>query len=127
MFLTSFSIYYRIMVGTIIVFIILRVQVNLQPYKDEQNNRIEILATLAGMVTLFCGILFVHNDDTVQNFNIVVGILLFMFNVSFILNWLYRFIISWNIKNKVFNKILSQYIHIFLRRMILMFFCSLFC
>ena len=95
------------MVGTIIVFIILRVQVNLQPYKDEQNNRIEILATMAGMVTLSCGILFVQKDETVQNFNIVVAIIMFLFNVSFILNWVYLFIVSWNIKNQTFNKILS--------------------
>ena len=106
-FLTSFSIYYRIMIGTIIVFIILRIQVNLQPYKDEQNNRIEILATLAGMITLSWGILFVQKDDKVENFNIVVAILVFMFNISFILNWVYLFIVSWNIKNQTFNKILN--------------------
>ena len=97
------------MIGTVIVLIILRIQIRLQPYKDEQNNGIEILSTLAGMITLFCGILFTDKDEEVEFFNIIVAILMFMFNTIFILHWTYLFMVSWNIKNQTFNKILSLY------------------
>ena len=97
------------MTGTIIVLIILRIQIYLHPYKDEQNNKIEIQGTLAGMFTLFCGIIFIEKEDTIKHFNIFMAILMFMFNLSFIMSWTYLFIVSWNIKNVTFNKILSLF------------------
>ena len=80
----------------------------LNPYKYEHNNRIEILGTLAGMITLFSGIIFVE-DETVELFTVYVAILIFMFNASFLLNWIYLFMLSWNIKNQTFNKITNLY------------------
>ena len=108
-FSTSLSKDSRIMTGTIIVLIILRIQIYLQPYKDEQNNKIEIQGTLAGMFTLFCGIIFIEKEDTIKHFNIFMAILMFMFNLSFIMSWTYLFIVSWNIKNVTFNKMLSLF------------------
>ena len=80
----------------------------LHPYKYEHNNKIEILGSLAGLITLFSGIIFVE-DETVELFPVYVTILIFMFNASFLLNWIYLFMISWNIKNQTFNKIINLY------------------
>ena len=108
-FSTSLSINYRIMLGTIIIFIILRIQIGIQPYKDAQNNRIEILSTIASMITLFWGILFIEADEDIEFFKIIISILMFMFNILFILHWTFLFMVSWNIKNQTFNKFLSVY------------------
>ena len=107
--MTSLSINYRILIGSTIVYIILRIQISLQPYKDEHYNRIEILGTLAGLGTLSCGLLFVHNDDTVENFNLLIVILMLFLNLSFIINWTFLFLLSWNIRNQTFNKFMGIY------------------
>ena len=50
-----------------------------------------------------------EKDKTVENFNIMVAVLMFMFNASFILNWTHLFMVSWNIKSQAFNRLLNLY------------------
>ena len=48
----TFSIAYKIMIATIILLITFRIQVYLNPYKNEEYNSIEISALLAGTITI---------------------------------------------------------------------------
>mmetsp|Transcript_17094 Transcript_17094/g.19717 ORF Transcript_17094/g.19717 Transcript_17094/m.19717 type:complete len:116 (+) Transcript_17094:64-411(+) len=52
-FLTSFSAHYRILFAIVVLVIILRVQEKLKPYKNEDNNRVEMLAIMAAITTLY--------------------------------------------------------------------------
>ena len=108
-FSTSLPISYRIMIATIIILIILRIQIRLHPYKDEKNNKIEILGTIAGMITLFWSILFIESDENIEFFKIFIAVIMFITNILFILHWTYLLIISWNIKNQTFKKFLNAY------------------
>ena len=47
---------YKILTALIILLALFRVQLYLKPYKLEENNKAEMLAILAGILTLFSGI-----------------------------------------------------------------------
>ena len=87
--------------------ILLRIQIHLKPYKLEQNNQIEILATIVGSITLFTSILFTEEIETIAWFNIIAVIILFSSNAYFLLQWSYLVLRSLKFKNKVLNKIVS--------------------
>ena len=87
--------------------ILLRIQIHLKPYKLEQNNQIEILATIVGSITLFTSILFTEEIETIAWFNIIAVIILFSSNVYFLLQWSYLVLRSLKFKNKVLSKIVS--------------------
>jgi hypothetical protein len=87
--------------------IILRIQIRLMPYKLEENNNLDILASTSGTMTLFIQILFATDENQRTGFNILTNIILFVFNFWFILLWSYYFMHSWKIKNEKFNKFLT--------------------
>jgi hypothetical protein len=62
----------------------------LSPYKNKENNELENKATIAAMVTLLWGILFVgDNDNQVKWFSTLSTFLLIFVNSSFLLNFLF--------------------------------------
>lgn len=52
-FLSSSSSFYQVMVSLTILIIVIRLQIYLEPYKLEQNNKIEIHGIIAGTLTLY--------------------------------------------------------------------------
>ena len=48
----------KMLVSIMILVLLTRLQLKLQPYVDTENNQIEILATNAGIITIFSGLLY---------------------------------------------------------------------
>ena len=85
--------------------IMLRIQMSIQPFKLQENNDIELLASYAGTMAIYCTMLYV-TPNSLAGFNVLVTILMFLFNCYFLTNWLYLFMQSWNLKNQNFQKLL---------------------
>lgn len=93
----------------VMMIIILRVQISIQPYKLKENNDLEVLSTTAGTLLLFCAILFVNEDIDVPGFTVIVSVILFIINFYFLILWSFYFMNSWNIKNRKFNIFLNLF------------------
>ena len=103
----TFSIVYKIMIATIILFITFRIQVYLNPYKKKEYNSIEILALLAGTIKISSGLIFSIDDEDQESFwDTVILIFVIIFNIAFMIRWTYLFIQSMSEKYKMFKKII---------------------
>ena len=71
--LSTLPLIYSAISAVMILIVLLRVQIRLQPYKQEVNNKLEMEAMITGTATLFWGVLFV--SDT-QNFAAITTIIL---------------------------------------------------
>jgi len=78
----------RILCAMVILVLTIRVQINLKPYKEEENNKIDILAISAGIITLSSGLIY-SQEDSVNGLNLMFLILAFIFNIFVILEWTY--------------------------------------
>ena len=98
--------FYSVMVAIILLVFLFRIQQNLHPYKLEENNQIEMLAIITGMITLFGAIVFINtvggtrvkNVEFLQIFSLIV---IFFINVYFVLRWFHLFLYSFSSKNSV--------------------------
>ena len=99
--LSTFSVYYTALVSVLFLFILTSIQIKIQPYEDKRYNKIEIRAITAGTMTLFCGVMFNQGDSQDKSPLLLpaIIILLIAINVSFIIEWLYLFIMSLNVRN----------------------------
>ena len=97
---------YRIMVAITILVLTFRIQIYLKPYKKEANNNIEILAILAGTLTLSLGLLYTNDNDQQAILNLILLMFTTMFNIVFIMKWSYLFIVSMSTKYSLFRRIL---------------------
>ena len=95
------SLEYRVLLGIILLLSISRIQLKMNPYKLEENNDIEVMSILAGMLILYCGIIFEQGQDyNYPIFNLIAMLILIVFNSVFLIRWLYYFLDSFNFKNK---------------------------
>jgi len=53
------------------------------------NNSLERVEVVAGAFTLFGGVLYINEDDSVSVFNVIVFFLILIYNFYFILLWSY--------------------------------------
>ena len=99
--LSIFSVYYTALVSVLFLFILTSLQIKIQPYEDKRYNKIEIRAITAGTMTLFCGVMFDQDgsQDKSPLLLLIILILLIAINLMFIIEWLYLFIRTLNIKN----------------------------
>ena len=104
LYLLYIQLFYRILSSTIILVISIRLQIDLQPYKKEENNKIELFAITVGSITLFSGVAFEDQsgESTLQN---LILAFVFFVNIIFILNWLYLFSKCMGEDYKIFNKV----------------------
>ena len=100
---------YRIMIGVIILLITFRIQVYLNPYKRNEYNDIEIIALLTGSLTILSGLIFTSDEDQNTILNGFTLIAVIVFNVTFILKWLYLLILCLSEQYVIF-----QYVILFL-------------
>ena len=101
--LITFDPAYRIMVSVIILLITFRVQVGLSPYKKSEYNDVEILAILAGTMTLLSGVVFSTDEDQNTVLNVLILITVIIFNITYICRWAYLLIVCLSEKYKVFR------------------------
>jgi hypothetical protein len=102
--LATFNPFYRAMVAIIILVGLFRVQQHLHPYKLEENNQIEMLAIITGMVTLFGALLFidaVEDEEDVEGIQLFALVAIIFVNIYFILRWFHVFLYSFSSKNVV--------------------------
>ena len=57
-FLSTYSLNYKVSSATVIMIVILRVQQRLEPYKWNQNNKLEFNEIITGTFTIFATIIF---------------------------------------------------------------------
>ena len=100
---------YRIMIGVIILLITFRIQVYLNPYKRNEYNDIEIIALLTGSLTILSGLIFTSDEDQNTILNGFTLIVVIIFNITFILKWLYLLILCLSEQYVIF-----QYVILFL-------------
>ena len=104
-FLSTFPLVYTAISAVLILIILIRVQMRLQPYKNELNNKLEIDAMVTGCATLFGGVLFVSDED---NFAIVITFILIaiiILNIKFLIHWCFCMSFTLAKKYKVFHSI----------------------
>ena len=90
---TSFSVFYKILLILIILVITIRIQIRLKPYKDQQNDEIEVLAISVGCFTLFSAIIFSYDEYSLGWFDSILFISIVVLNITFTLKWSYLFIV----------------------------------
>ena len=98
---------YSLMVAIIILVLTFRIQIFLKPYKNDKNNNAEILAILAGTLTISLGLLYTSGEDQQKFLNFILLLFTIMFNITFILRWSYLLIACMSDKYKFFKRILT--------------------
>ena len=73
-FMFTVSLNYKILSATTIMLIILRVQHDLEPYKDDTNNKLEFNEIITGAFTIYATLIF-QNDE--KN-NIKIDLMVFL-------------------------------------------------
>jgi hypothetical protein len=96
----------KILFSATLLYITIRLQIYLKPYRDEANNKIEILALTSGLVTLLSSIVFI-SEDSVALLDLCLLIMIVIINAKFILEWSYKMIL-WASKKSRFFKIVSH-------------------
>ena len=87
-FLSTYSLFYRVLSIFILLVVFYRVQIKLEPYKLPLNNVLERTEVIAGTFTLFGGVLYL-GEEAVVLFNVIVFFLIISLNFYFIIFWLY--------------------------------------
>ena len=94
---------YRIMLAVIILIATFRIQIHLSPYKNNEYNNIEILALLTGSLTILSGLIFTSDEDQNTILNGLTLIAVVMFNIIFIIKWLYFIVLCLSEHYKIFQ------------------------
>ena len=118
-FLSTESPIYQTLSSVIILVIIMRLQQFIKPYKYYINNDLELSAINAGVVTLLCGVIFSQTQTNYDIFNTIALVFLVLVNSVFILQWVFFFLLSLNIKNDKFKSLLSIYAFIIMKKQFL--------
>ena len=83
----------RILVSAAVLIFTIRLQKRLRPYKNEENNTVELYALVAGTITLMTGLVF-NSENGVALINMLFLIMLVCLNTKFILEWIYLLLLT---------------------------------
>ena len=116
--LSVYPVYYSALISIALLMVLIHIQIKIDPYEDERHNRIEIKAMTVGTITLFCGIIF--DQDSTENRHptmiLIALIFLIVVNMLFVIEWLYLFLKTLNIKNVKMQLILQILASLILER-----------
>ena len=73
-FMFTVSLNYKILSATTIMLIILRVQHDLEPYKDDTNNKLEFNKIITGAFTIYATLIFQNEEK-----NSKIKLMIFLF------------------------------------------------
>ena len=76
----------KVVLSSIMLIVTGRLQTYLRPYRNEEHNKVELYAIIAGVVTILSGLVFIQKDEVVL-LNICILIVILVLNVLFIFNW----------------------------------------
>ena len=104
--LSRAKVFYRITSAVTLLIIMFRVQESLKPYKFDENNKVEILGVIAGMMTTFGALVSLDNtnDQEVEDvafLRVVSVALILITNVYFLMRWILLFLYSLETSNGV--------------------------
>ena len=102
-FMSTLPLVYTAITAVLILISLIRLQLRLNPYKKELNNKLEIDAMVTGGATLFCGVLFVSDDSDLAVVLLILLIVIIFINVKFMLHWLYCMSFTLAGKYKLFH------------------------
>ena len=116
--LSIFPLTYSALVSISTLVVLIYIQIKIDPYEDKKHNHIEIKAVIAGTMTLFCGIIFDQKSSEDGTPTIIMTIMVFLVitNLMFIIEWLYLFIKTFNIKNAKVQLLLQVLASLILER-----------
>lgn len=80
---------YKIASAVFLLILTWRLQIYLQPYKDVQNNSLEILGVNIAVVTICCGLIY-NQGEIEKSMNTLLIILIVIMNIAFVLNWVQK-------------------------------------
>ncbi|CAI2370559.1 unnamed protein product [Moneuplotes crassus] len=107
----SVSINYKLLLSVAVMIALLRIQNTLKPYKNTENNQIELLAIMSGSITIFSCIIFSQNEERYPGFHLMATILIFMINSYFLVQFTYLIICAIDSSNEYYKciiKVLSK-------------------
>ena len=90
----------KVVLSSIVLIVTARIQMILEPYKDERNNDIELLAVSSGIVTILANLIYTESDK-VDTLNLVTLLIIITINMVFLLNWALLFTQQFEEKSKV--------------------------
>ena len=86
-FMSRLPLIYPAMLAVLILIGLVRLQMRINPYKLDLNNTLEIESIVTGSATLFCGVMFISDDDSLAGLVVFVLIVIIFLNAKFILFW----------------------------------------
>ena len=103
---------FKIAFASVILIISGRFQMSLKPYKNKDNNEIELLAITTGVLTILSSLIFAEEDKvtTINNFVIFTIIIL---NIIFLTQWLLLLLQIFEEKHKAIRTV-GFVFHLFL-------------
>lgn len=104
-FMSTLPLMYPALTAVIVIVGLIRVQLRLNPYKEDSNNKLEIDAMVTGGATLFCGLLFTSDDSDLAYVILLVLIIVIAINVKFLMHWLFFMSFTLCHKFKTFHAI----------------------
>ena len=101
----------KALLSTVIIFTTIRIQIYLRPYRDEDHNKLELLAMVSGLVTVMSSLIFTE-ENNVSFIEIATVLLIIGINAIFLMEWIYKMAQCMQNKNKVFKKVKQIFIDI---------------
>ena len=105
--LSTLPLVYSAVSAVLILIGLMRVQLRLQPYKHELNNKLEMEAMTTGTATLFWGVLFVSDSQGFSAITTLILIVIIVMNWRFIIIWLLCMIHTVTDKHEIFKSIFN--------------------
>ena len=94
----------KILFSSTMLVVTARIQMSLDPYRDSDNNKIELLAVTAGLITLMSSLIFLQ-EDSVDVLNVILLIFVIAINLKFILEWTYKMIQTKSDKSRLLKAV----------------------
>jgi len=94
----------KVLLSTVIIFTTIRVQIYLRPYRDEDHNKLELLAMVSGLVTVMSSLTFTQ-ENKVNFIEIFIVFMIIAINVIFLLEWVYKMAHGMEDKRQIFKKV----------------------
>ncbi|CAI2365113.1 unnamed protein product [Moneuplotes crassus] len=102
-FLSTYDPHYKVLFSIVWLFAILKIQQAMKPYKNNENNKIDELAIVAGIITIYYGIVFIQEQTRTPALRFLSLCVILIGNAAFLLQWTYLVCKDRNYSNKCFR------------------------
>ena len=105
--LSTLPLIYSAISAVLVLIGLMRVQLRLQPYKQEINNKLEMEAMTTGTATLFWGVLFVSDSNSFVALTTAILVVIIVMNSRFFILWFLWMIHTFIERHEFFNSIFN--------------------